>query len=68
MLFPVKCPTCSMEISSKAQLIIDYRMSEIEKNPNGNLIKIYEKVGLHKICCRMQININNVKESIVPQK
>jgi hypothetical protein len=57
-----------MEISSKAQLIIDYRMSEIEKNPNGNLINIYEKVGLHKICCRMQININNVKESIVPQK
>lgn len=68
MLFPIRCPTCNMEISSKAKLIVDYRMKEIEKNPNSNLREIFEKVGLYKYCCRMHININNVRASILPQK
>jgi len=66
MLFPVRCPSCNMEISSKAKLIIDYRLNE--KGKIKDLTKIYDQVGLYKYCCRMQINVENVRASILPQK
>lgn len=68
MLFPIRCPTCGNEISSKAKIIVEFKIKELEKNPNSNLREIYDKLGMSKYCCRSQININNVRESIIKRK
>jgi DNA-directed RNA polymerase subunit N (RpoN/RPB10) len=68
MLLPIKCPVCCNEISSKAKIIIDYKVAQLEKNPNGDLTEIYDKLGMNNYCCRSQININNIRESITPRK
>jgi len=62
MIIPVLCFTCGKLIS---HLWEEYE-EEIKKNPNQDIGKLLDKIGLERYCCRNIFIVNkNLVENIV---